>query len=171
MCALSLASCGRHSWVLAITFRRMHVTCSWPLTLCCSRSCLMSYWLYELLVLACFSWYCDCGGDVDSQDDVVSVCAAQAFDEAALLIVLIWYHMGTCWYRKASVLAIQSDNSLAFFGGHFDPVIPPSLAECSDLGTSFKFVELPLFPSSPLFSHFNLKLSVCRPKISFGCHS
>lgn len=44
----------------------------------------MSYWLYELLVLACFSWYCDCGGDVDSQDDVVPVCAAQAFDEAAL---------------------------------------------------------------------------------------
>lgn len=40
-----------------------------------------------------------------------------------------------------------------------------------DLVTSFKFVELPLFPSSPLFSHFNLKLSVCRPKISFGCHS
>lgn len=37
-----------------------------------------------LFWLASFSWYCDCGGDVDSQDDVVSVCAAQAFDEAAL---------------------------------------------------------------------------------------
>lgn len=54
----------------------------------------MSYWLYELLVLACFNWYCDCGGDVDSQD---SVCAVQAFDNATLRLSSFaptWAHAG-----------------------------------------------------------------------------
>lgn len=43
-------------------------------------------------------------------------------------------HMGTCCCRKASVLCVQPDGSLALYkeerGGHFDPVASPSLADC-----------------------------------------
>lgn len=97
--------------LLSITHhcRRMHVTCSWPLTLCCNThvwchtgymNCLLCGVLQLVLWLWWWCW--------QSRWCCFCMCCT-GFWWGCTLIVLICSHMGTCWYRKASVLVIQPD--------------------------------------------------------------